>query len=119
LMLRGPSIAHDRWGRLMGWGALLLGAGSAGLVAAANGLADESPRVVRNELVIDQHVSRGRHGTSYYATVRDWDRPANRLDFSVSFAEHAAIRPGRSRLELTTRRGRLGIEWLRSKRVIP
>lgn len=117
--LRGMSTSHDRWAKLMSVGVLLLGLGSGGLVAAINGLADESQPEGRSLVITDKRISTGkRNSKTYYASVPAWDDRGGMVEFRVSSSEYSSIITGKSKLDLTTHRGRLGIEWLKSKRVI-
>lgn len=119
-LLRGTSTSHDRWAKLMSVGVLLVGLGSAGAVAAVNGLADSAPPDERSLSVSDKRISTGKRGRkTYYATVPAWDRPGGTLEFRVGAAEYGTIAPGRSAIELTTGRGALGIAWVKSKHVRP
>jgi len=119
LLLRGTTIGHDRWGRLIGFGWLLIGFGSLGTVAAVNGMGDTAPLVQRDVLIVHKWTTSGRHGTTYYVAVDAWDRPGERVNFKVSSGEYSRITPGRSRLHLLTGPGRLGIEWLDAQMVMP
>jgi hypothetical protein len=116
--LRGDSVAHDRWATLLGFGVLLLGAGSVGTVAGVNALADGSGEEVRTVTVTSKRTTVSKRRHTYYATVPDWSGRGT-IEFQVPARDYSAIQEGRSRLELTTGRGALGIEWLRSKRVLP
>jgi hypothetical protein len=119
LLLRGTTIGHDRWGRLIGFGWLLIGFGSLGAVAAVNGMGDTDPLVQRDVLIVHKWTTSGRHGTTYYVAVDAWDRPGERVNFKVSSGDYSRINPGRSRLHLLTGPGRLGIEWLEEQTVMP
>lgn len=120
LLLRGTSVAHDRWRSLMGSGWFLIGLGAFGSLTAINALADTAAVVERVVLVVDKRSqSHARGGTSHHAVVRAWDHLEETLEFAVSTDEYSRIAPGRSQLLLLTGPGRLGIEWLKSKTVLP
>ncbi len=119
LILRGTSIAHDRWGKLVGFGAILIGLGSVGSLAAVNALGDTAPTDERLVVVTDKRTSSGRRGNTYYAVVPDWDQPGDQIEFKVSASEYWRLVLGRSKLQLLTGPGRYGIEWLQSQHVLP
>jgi hypothetical protein len=119
-LLSGSSTSHDRWGRLVAVGAVLIGLGTLGSVAGINGLADHAPDDDRSVTVINKRISRGRRNSkTHYATVSAWDRPGDTLDFRVSEHEYERIVPGKSQLDLTLGPGRLGIPWVKAKQVRP
>lgn len=120
LLLHGRSTSHDQWGTLMGWGILLLGAGSVGAVSVVNALADTAPPSEHNSIISNKHISTGRRGSkTFYVTVPAWDRPGETFDFQVGADEYNHVAPGRSRLCVLTGPGWLGLEWRRAKHVIP
>lgn len=117
-LLRGTSIAHDRWVLLMALGLFLIGLGCIGSVAAANALLDPGPLEERIVTISDKRVHQGRRNArSYYVAVPAWDRPGDTIEFQVSATQYSTITPGQSRLDLTTSPGALGIEWLHTKRI--
>jgi hypothetical protein len=118
-LLKGTSISHDRWGPLAGFGLVLAAVGSVGVVAGCNALADDNLPVEQRALVLNKHLNSGRHGTSYHATVVDWARPGQTINFKVSSGEYHALVPNRSHLLVTTSPGKFGIEWVKQVRIVP
>ncbi|QEL13483.1 hypothetical protein [Limnoglobus roseus] len=121
-LLSGTSTAHDRWYPLMVTGLLCHGLGSIGTVAAVNALADPGPLVERVLPIVDKRsqTSSGKNRTTtYYVTVPAWEPGYDTTEFTVSGGDYASVTPGRSKLQLVTGTGRLGIEWLMSKGVQP
>ncbi len=116
-LLRGAATSHDRWAALMCGALFLLAGGSVGAVAAVNSGFDGGAVQGRGGVVTGKRVSGGR-SRSYHASVPAWDG-GGVIDFSVSRSEYDNITAGRSRIELTTGPGLLGIEWIRSRRVVP
>jgi hypothetical protein len=120
LALRGASTSHDLLWPLLLVGVVLIGLGSIGSVAAMNGVADSSQPRERKVTVSDKRTHRGRRGSrSHSVVVRDWNRPGKTLSFRVSRSEFRQTVPGRSQMELVTRRGWLDIEWLQSQHLRP
>ena len=106
----------------MGSGVLLIGLGSFGTAAALNALADPTPPKVRRAEIREKQTKRtGRRGrsTGYYVYVEAWDSPGEMIRFPVSFGDYQRVMPGKSRLELTTGDGWLGIPWVKSQQVQP
>lgn len=115
-LLRGQSTSHDRWAALMGLGLVLLGVGSVGAVAAANAVGDPGEPTTRELVVSSKRASRGK-STSYYVSVPAWDG-AGTIEFAVSREQYDLTVQGKTRLELTTGPGRLGIEWIKARRYV-
>jgi hypothetical protein len=118
-LLKGTSISHDRWGPLAFFGMILAALGSVGVVAGSNALADDNPPIEQRALVLSKYQNSGRRGTSYHATVADWNRPGETINFKVSSGEYFALVPNRSHLLVTTSPGKLGIEWVKHVQIAP
>jgi hypothetical protein len=118
LLLRGTSTSHLAWLDLMIGAVFLLPLGSCGTVATVNRVADDAPPQIHQPLIVHKYTG-GRRTTSYYVQCHSWRRPGEMETFAVSASVYAAIVENRSHLEVVTRPGALGIEWLVSWRVIP
>lgn len=117
-LLSGTSTSHDQWARLMAVGIVLLSLGSFGSVALINGALDNGAPEDRSLVITDKRISTGkRNSKTHYVSVSAWDGSNDKLEFRVSASEYARVGIGNSQLELTTSRGLLGIEWLKSKHV--
>jgi hypothetical protein len=119
-LIRGRSNSHNRWAILMGIGVFLIGFGSAGAVAAVNAVGDDGPLGQRTAPIASKRHSTGRGGTkSHFVSVPAWDEKRDTIEFRVSSTEFELIVPGKAKLQIVTGAGRLGIEWLHSKKVLP
>jgi hypothetical protein len=118
-LLRGRSTSHDDWREVMCAGLVTLPLGCIGLVQGANGLLDFTHLETRVVTIQGKEITKGSKGSvSYQFTFPDGRRPGSPLKFDVYDWEYNAINPGKTKLELVTGRGALGIEWLHSKRVL-
>jgi hypothetical protein len=113
-LLSGHSASHDRWAYLMLFGIVLFGLGTIGAVAAVNALGD--PAETREVTVIGKADTGGK-ARRYSVTVPDWDGRGS-ASLSVSREEYEQIVPNKTKLELTTGKGRLGIEWIKQRRFV-
>ncbi|MCR4412824.1 MAG: hypothetical protein NUV77_10415 [Thermoguttaceae bacterium] len=64
------------------------------------------------------NVRQGRGGPAYYVVCTSWNRPGETIEFPVSPAEYERVVVGRSEMHITTSAGRLGIEWMRDRRLV-
>ena len=119
LLLRGTSTSHYAWGGLMLGALFLFPAGSLGSVALLNGVLDTSPRVTHPALIVEKYTTRSKNSTNYHVKCQSWRAQGGTESFRVSSSEYNTVVEHRSRLEVTTRAGRFGIEWLDGKRVAP
>lgn len=119
VLLRGKSTSHDRLLVLLGAGLLLLGFGCMGAIATVNGLADNSRPHERRVTIASKNTSRSKNKTNYRVFIPAWDRPGETIKFGVSWEEYNRVQPGRSLMNLTTRDGALGIEWIEKEEVQP
>lgn len=122
LLIGGTSISHDRWGTLMSFGIVFHALGSVGATGLYNGFGDTAPLVERELTIVSKrsHTSTGKsRRTTYYASVPSWEPGGGTLEFKVSVADYNRIQQNRSKMHLVTGPGQLGIEWIRSQRIIP
>jgi hypothetical protein len=83
-----------------------------------NGLLDDSAPVERQAMILEKYTLVGKGGKSFAVRCALWQEPGASESFNVTREEYEAIIPHQSHLVLTTRAGRLGMEWMESKRVI-
>jgi hypothetical protein len=119
LLLRGTSTSHRAWLGLMFGAIFLLPFGSCGTVATVNGLTDNAPSQTHRALIVRKYTTRSKSTTHYKVQCLSWRHPGNTETFEVSSSEYAAVVENRSHMEVVTRPGSLGLEWIVSKRVIP
>lgn len=107
----GTSGAHRKllpWSLVALVGALL---GGHGLVVGANGWLDASPPVARTTVVLSRRVSHGKSGTDRYVTVESWRPEDETEELRVGAGLYERLEP-RQPVEVTTRAGQLGHEWV-------
>lgn len=115
--LKGNSTAHSH---LLGLFFLalatfvLLGFGTSTFV---NGRFDRSAAVPHSSLVLRKYTTQSKNNIDYHLVLNSWrpDRETEKKSVPRSFYEQ--ISPNESRLELRTRSGYLGFEWLVSYRL--
>lgn len=107
----GTSRAHRKllpWSLVALVGTLL---GGHGLVVEANGWLDASPPVSRPTVVVSKRLSRGKGGTDRYVTVESWRPEDQTEELRVGAGLYERLEP-RQPVEVTTRAGQLGHEWV-------
>jgi hypothetical protein len=119
IVLRGTSTSHNAWLGLMLGAVFLLPLGSCGTVATVNGVTDGAPPQTHQALIVQKYTTRSKNTTHYKVQCRSWRRPGETETFEISASEYATVVENRSHLEVATRPGALGLEWVVSKRVIP
>jgi hypothetical protein len=117
-LLSGTSRSHNAWGALMLGSLLLFPPGCAGTIGLLNGLLDSSPEVAHDALITDKYTTRSKNKTNYNVRVASWRDPGETVSFRVSSSEYGTVAPGRSQMHVVTRAGWLGVEWIKSKRVV-
>lgn len=117
-LLRGSSTSHDRWFRRLTIGAPLIFFSCMGTLKAVNELPGGATPVERNLTVSGKNVGGGK-SKSYNLDVPAWDTAGTVLQLSVGSAVYDQVVPGRSRVEMTTVRGCLGFDWIKTQNVIP
>jgi hypothetical protein len=118
-LVRGESVSHDAWKWLLACGAVFLPLSSLGLVAVLNGWCDPGARSVHELTVTDKSMQTGgRGGTSCVVEVPDWRDPRETMTFGIDRSEFGQIEPGKTRLEVTTYPGGLGVEWRKGHRLL-
>ncbi len=118
LLLRGTSTSHDRWKGLAIGAVVAVPLGGVGAVGVFNGADDPSAPVVRRLAVRDKVTTRSKNSTNHYVVCESWREPGRTERWSVSASEFGRVEPGRTEFEVTTRAGRLGIEWVDGKRLL-
>ena len=119
LLLRGTSTSHHAWLGLMLGAILLLPFGSCGTVATVNGVTDSAPSQTHRALIVRKYTTRSKSRTDYKVQCLSWRRPGDTETFEVSSSDYAVVIVNLSHMEVVTRPGSLGLEWIVSKRVIP
>jgi hypothetical protein len=79
---------------------------------------DSSERVTRVEPIVNKTVSRSRRSTTYRLYFPNTAHSGEPDSITVGSGSYDSVQVGRSRIELTTSSGVLGVEILRSSRVI-
>jgi hypothetical protein len=118
LLLRGRSSSHKEL--LASVSIALLGfplSGAGGLMVL-NGYRDDSPPVPHQAQVVDKHYTRSRNSTNYYVHLPSWRAGHSREQIKVSSRVYQRVRPGRSVMQVTTRAGRYGFEWVDGYRLV-
>jgi len=118
-LIRGTSTSHHAWLILMVGAVFLLPLGSCGTIATVNGLSDDTPPQTHQALIVQKYTTRSKNRTHYKVECLSWRHPGAREIFEVSASEYSQIVENRSHLQVVTRAGSLGLEWVVSKRVIP
>lgn len=117
LLLRGTSSSHHNWIGLMIGGLVLIPLGSAGSVSLTNAALDTSPEVVHRAVIVGKNTRRQKNKTTYRVQCQSWRTDAETEEFSVSQGEYDRVKLHESRMVVTTRAGRWGIEWIRQKKL--
>lgn len=86
--------------------------GSFGTAMVVNGGLDEGEVIVHKRVVRDKTTVKGDDSTSYYIVVDAWREGVYRERLEVSSGFWRRTTPGRTRVRIETRAGRLGFEWL-------
>jgi hypothetical protein len=79
-----------------------------------NGFLDGSQPLTYNVEAVHKYVSRSDDSTSYHLLLSSWRLEGDTEKLSVSSDEYDRVIPGRTRIEVTTRAGRYGYEWVSS-----
>lgn len=117
--LRGNSGAHNH---LLGlfllgfMGFTLLGFGG---TAFLNGHLDHSGPVPHSALVLDKYITKNKNGRDYHLVLESWREGRETEKKEVGEKLYEQITPHESRMEVVTRAGRLGFEWMVSCRPEP
>jgi hypothetical protein len=117
VLLRGTSSSHRAWAALMAACVPLIPAGTVGTVRLLNAVLDQSPAVEHTAEIVGTRQKKKKNGMDYYVVCRSWRADADTEEFEVSKFDHDRVAPGRSKFVVTTRAGRLGIEWVNGTRI--
>ncbi|MEZ6143478.1 MAG: hypothetical protein R3B84_23155 [Zavarzinella sp.] len=116
--VRGTSTSHDKWKAMMLVAMFTMPLGTLGTLSGINALLDSKPAVTHSQVVVNKRFSTGKNNSkTYYAVVAAWDNPNDTFEFRVNSADYNRIQIGISRMDLTVKPGKLGIEWLVKKSV--
>lgn len=117
--LRGSSSAHRDLSIILIMSLVGFGMLSNGVITNWNGAADTSIAEEHHTLIVNKYIHRGSKGRrSYYVTVQSWNDPAGATkNFKVSHSAYETVTPGKDRMRVVTRQGRLGYEWVVSRRL--
>ena len=117
--LKGYTGAHGHALGLASLGlasAILLGQGS---MLWLNGHMDTSPPQTHQVLVVHKKITRSKNSRTYHVYCSSWRSPGSQEHLEVPRDFYMYARPRTDSLELVTRRGHLGFEWMVSYRLLP
>ena len=96
-------------------GFLMLGAGITGLY---NGMKDASPPAGHEAIVLDKRTYKSKNSRTYKLIVQSW-RPGNAIeDLPTNRGTFQRVVPGKRKVVVYTRPGKLGFEWFVSYRLL-
>lgn len=110
--IRGRSNSHTHFviSTLITIAALLLL--GHGVLMFMNAYTDRSPAALYRVEVISKRITRAKNERTYRVSVASWRANGAYEELKVPRDLYERIEPGRDRLDITTRGGRFGYEWL-------
>jgi hypothetical protein len=118
LTLAGTSRSHKdilRTGFLALAGFLMLGCGLTGLY---NGMKDTSPPAGHTVSILDKRIYKSKNSRTYKLIVQSW-RPGNAIeDLPTNRGTFQRVVPGKHKVVVYTRPGKLGFEWFVTYRLL-
>lgn len=117
-MLRGRSSSHRDFIAFFFIALVGFPLAGYGIGIILNGRNDPGPLIQHSQLITDRYTTtttkKGRKTTHYHVRYDYWGQPPHQLSHSVSSSEYSAVVPGRSRVEIGVKPGKLGYEWISS-----
>ena len=87
---------------LSGWGGMMV----------ANGYLDTNPATAHSAKVLNKRISRSDDSTSYYVSMKSWRPGVRHEEIKVGWSFYSDIKPGKDYINIKTRPGRFGYEWI-------
>lgn len=110
VQLKGRSTAYKELGLVALLSVVCLVPGGSATEILVNGLADAGPSSTHDTQVVRTYSSGGRR-TTYHVLVKSWRYQRRTEDFTVPSSVYRHAHP-HERIEVVTKPGRLGFEWL-------
>jgi hypothetical protein len=111
-LLRGRADSHKDLLLVLFFGLIGTPLCGYGGLALLNGLLDSGAPSQHVALVTQKYTSKSKNDTHYHLRLASWRRPGQEEHIKVNEPTYDALTPGHDRLLLTTRPGRLGLEWV-------
>jgi len=111
-MLRGKSTSHLHLLITLAIaipGFVVAGHGAAMMI---NGHMDESEPSFHAVLVVKKYINTSKNNRFYHLAVNSWRMGNGREDLLTTEGFYKRVEPGKTRLEVTTKSGKLGFEWV-------
>ena len=112
MVLRGRSNSHTHLGISSLIALIVLPFFISGLLMFTNAFGDSSPAEVHRAPVISKRISSGKNGSIYRVRVASWRAGRGDEEFVISRALYQRIEPTHTHLDIATRAGKLGYEWV-------
>jgi hypothetical protein len=118
VLLKGRSRSHREFiivAMIVFSGIPIAGAGASMFL---NGYLDRSEPATYTVEAVHKYVSRSDDSTSYHVMLSSWRVEFDTEKLSITSEEFDRIIPGQTRIEVTTRAGRYGYEWVSSYEIL-
>jgi len=118
LLLKGRSSSHREVIAIFFISLVAFPLGLIGLCFFLNGALDRAEPQTHTTLIHNKYRTRSEDQDSYYAVVESW-RGKAREKISIRKSVYDRIQINRSHMEIKTKPGHLGFEWIVSYQLIP
>jgi hypothetical protein len=116
-MLKGRSTSHREFIAVLFLSLFAFPVSVGGGEIFLNGALDKSESKYHQEMIVKKYYTKSKNSYGYHILMQSWRENREIENLKITNSTYRRVTPGKSQIEIYTKKGRFGFEWIEDYRI--